>query len=473
MAGARFRGFTWRPLGRRKPVIAGFDLTIEAGERVLIAGPSGAGKSTLLYALAGALGTTIAGELSGHVEVDGRIGLLLQNPGDAVVAERIGRDVAFGPENLGLSRDDIRVRVASALDAVRLGAPPGRAPAEGAYGLEHFTAALSGGELQRLALAGVLAMRPDLFLLDEPTSMLDVANASAVRESILEASAGSTLIVVEHRIGPWLDHVDRVIVLSKSGEIVSDGTPAALLAMPRPPDGVWMPGLATPTPLDIPTELVIPSSAPLYLVADDLAIDLVTRTLRGTERSHALRRMSARLELGQVTAFTGPSGAGKSTALAAFGGLLKPKTGTITPAIHTWTSRRLAGSIGWVPQNPEHGFLAPTVGEEVAKTSRKLRGSVDVATVLDVFGLGHLALANPYRLSGGEQRRLALAAALGHRPGVVLLDEPTVGQDRHTWAAVVGWFASAACAGAAVGLSTHDADVPRDADYELKAGQLV
>ncbi|MBC7596880.1 MAG: ATP-binding cassette domain-containing protein [Kineosporiaceae bacterium] len=461
-AGARFRGFAWRPLGRRNPVIAGFDLTIEAGERVLIAGPSGAGKSTLLYALAGALGTTVAGEMSGVVEVDGRIGLLLQNPGDAVVAERIGRDVAFGPENLGLSRHDIGARVAAALEAVRM-----------PYGIDHFTAALSGGELQRLALAGVLAMRPELFLLDEPTSMLDETNATAVREAILEASAGSTLIVIEHRIGPWLDRVDRVIVLSKSGEIVSDGTPAALLADPQPPDGVWMPGLAIPTPLDIPAELVAPSSTPLHLVVDDLSIDLLTRTLRGTERSHALQRMSARLQAGEVTAFTGPSGAGKSTALAAFGGLLRPKTGTITPAVHTWTSRRLAGSIGWVPQNPEHGFLAPTVGEEVEKTSRKLGGSVDVATVLDVFGLGHLALANPYRLSGGEQRRLALAAALGHRPGVVLLDEPTVGQDRHTWAAVVGWFASAARAGAAVGLSTHDADVPRDTDYELRAGQLV
>lgn len=461
-AGARFRGFTWRPLGRSKPVIAGFDLTIEPGERVLIAGPSGAGKSTLLYALAGALGTTVAGELSGHVEVDGRIGLLLQNPGDAVVAERIGRDVAFGPENLGLSRDDIRSRVMASLAAVRL-----------PHGIEHFTAALSGGELQRLALAGVLAMRPDLFLLDEPTSMLDDANATAVREAILQASAGSTLIVVEHRIGPWLDHVDRVIVLSKAGDIVSDGTPAALLALPQPPDGVWMPGLATPTPLDIPTELVTPSSAPLHLVADDVSIDLITRTLRGTERAHALRSFDARLEAGEVTAFTGPSGAGKSTALAAFGGLLKPKTGTITPGVHRWSSLKLASAMGWVPQNPEHGFLAPTVGAEVEKTSRKLGGSVDVAIVLDVFGLGHLALANPYRLSGGEQRRLALAAALCHRPGVVLLDEPTVGQDRHTWAAVVGWFAAAAGAGVAVGLSTHDADVPCDAGYVLQAGQLV
>jgi len=461
-AGARFRGFAWRPLGRREPVISGLDLRIEAGERVLIAGPSGAGKSTLLYALAGALGTAIAGEMTGAVEVDGQIGLLLQSPGDAIVAERIGRDVAFGPENLGLSRDQIHTRVAAALEAVRM-----------PYGGDHFTSTLSGGEMQRLALAGVLAMQPELFLLDEPTSMLDDTNATAVREAILDASAGSTLVVVEHRIGPWLDHVDRVIVLSKSGEIVSDGPPSALLADPHPPDGVWMPGLPRPTPLEIPAELVTPRAEPLQIVAEDLSIELVTRTLRGTESTLALRGLSARLGAGEVTAFTGPSGAGKSTALAAFGGLLKPKSGTITPAVQNWRSPQLAGAIGWVPQNPEHGFLAPTVGEEVEKTSRRLGGTVDAATVLDVFRLGHLNLANPYRLSGGEQRRLALAAALGHRPGVVLLDEPTVGQDRHTWAAVVGWFASAARAGAAVGLSTHDVDVARDVDYALQAGQPV
>lgn len=461
MPRARFSNFVWRPLGRREPVIAGFDLTIEAGERVLIAGPSGAGKSTLLYALAGALGTTLPGELGGDVEVDGRIGLLLQNPGDAIVAERLGRDIAFGPENLGLSRDEIRSRVAAALDAVSL-----------PYGVDHFTAALSGGEKQRLALAGVLAMSPDIFLLDEPTSMLDDVNAASVRTAILEASAGSTLIVVEHRIGPWLDHVDRVIVLSRGGEIVSDGSPASLLAGPAP-YGVWMPGLPTPAPLDVPTDLVEPASAPLPLTVEDLDIELTTRTLRGAETARALRGLTARLGPGAITAFTGPSGAGKSTALAAFGGLLKPKAGTISPGVHTWTSRRLAGSIGWVPQNPEHGFLAPTVGEEVEKTSRRLGREVDIAPILDVFGLGHLALANPYRLSGGEQRRLALAAALAHRPGVVLLDEPTVGQDRHTWAAAAGWFTSARNAGAAVGISTHDDDVPRDVDYALERGTLV
>ncbi len=455
---ARFRGFTWRPLGRRTPVVAGLDLTIEPGERVLLVGPSGAGKSTLLYGLAGALGTTIAGELSGTAEVDGRLGLLLQNPADAIVAERMGRDVAFGPENAAMPRDEIWPRVDEALESVGL-----------AYGRDHFSAALSGGEQQRLALAGVLAMRPDVLLLDEPTSMLDTDTSAGVRDAILSAVDGRTLLIVEHRIGPWLEHVDRVVVLSADGAVVSDGTVQAFLDGP-PPAGVWMPGMATPTPLDVPADLVRPDDEPLAITATAVSVELVTRTLRGTQRTQALTGLTASIVPGITTAFTGPSGAGKSTALAVLGGLLKPGSGAVAPDLRRWRSARLAGAVGWVPQNPEHGFLTTTVGDEVRRTAHRLDRTVDVEQVLDVFGLGRFATSNPYRLSGGEQRRLALAAALAHRPGVVLLDEPTVGQDPSTWAAVVGWIGAARSAGATVALSTHDADLPVDVEHRMRDG---
>ena len=432
-------------------MIADLDLHLEPGERVLLAGPSGAGKSTVLHALVGALGTTLAGDLSGEVRVGGRAGLVPQAPGDAVVAERIGRDVAFGPENLGLPRGEIWARVDAALDAVGL-----------TQGREHPTSALSGGELQRLALAGVLALRPDVVLLDEPTAMLDPEHAGAVREAVTRtvADSGATLVVVEHRLEPWLDLVDRVIVLGADGTVVADTTPSAFVTEHRDRLGrlgVWMPGLPVPEPLAIDAALVRPERAMVPVEAHEVTVDLRSRSMRGTTVTRALHEVEAQLDPARLTAVTGPSGAGKSTLLAAFGGLVRPTAGTVTPALHRRKPRDLAADVGWVSQAPEHGFVAPTVAEEVAATSARLGREVDVEALLTLMGLEHLAGSHPYRLSGGEQRRLSLLTAIAHRPGLLLLDEPTVGQDRGTWAAVAGLAIAAATQGAGVATATHDA----------------
>lgn len=462
-------GFTWRPLGRRAPVITGLDLRIEPGERVLLAGPSGAGKSTVLHALVGALGSTLPGDLEGTVHVGGRAGLVPQAPGAAVVAERIGRDVAFGPENLGLGREEIWHRVDAALDAVGL-----------RQGRDHPTAALSGGELQRLALAGVLALQPDVVLLDEPTSMLDADHAASVRDAVARtvAASGATLIVVEHRLEPWLDVVDRVVVLGSDGSVIADADPQRFVRDHRDTLGrlgVWMPGLAAPTPASIDPGQVEPHRRVEAIAWEDLTVDLRSRSMRGATTTRALDGVDARLEPGRLTAMTGPSGAGKSTLLAAFGGLVRPVAGVVTgpePALLDRRTRALAADVGWVPQVPEHGFVATTVRAEVEATPGRLGREVDTDAVLDLLGLTHLAGAHPFRLSGGEQRRLSLATAIAHRPGLVLLDEPTVGQDRLTWAAVAGLATAAAASGAIVATSTHDPDLVALADdrVDLVAG---
>lgn len=462
---AELRGFGWRPLGRRVPAVQDLDLRVRPGERILLAGPSGAGKSTVVHALAGVLGGALPGERSGEVRVDGQIGLLLQNPGSAVVADRIGRDVAFGPENSGLPREEIWRRVAEALDLVGLD-----------YPVDRPTSALSGGELQRLALAGVLALRPSLLLLDEPTSMLDPDSADRVRAAVADvlAGTGASLVVVDHRIGPWLDLVHRVVVLDAGGRVTHDVNPAtcrAELAEELGRAGVWMPGLPAPEPVDVPAELVAPDSPGPLLEARDLRVDLTTRRLRGTSSVVALDGVSAAVPPGQVSALTGPSGAGKSTLLAALAGLVRPDCGSIsgTPApLHRMRSVELARTVGWVPQNPEHGFLTTTVRQEVARTAERLGAAVRVEAVLEVLGLGALADANPYRLSGGEQRRVALAAALAHRPSAVMLDEPTVGQDRHTWATIAGWLRAAARGGATAAAATHDPVLIDLADRETR-----
>lgn len=432
------QGFTWTPLHSSEPTLRGVDLQAAAGERVLVVGGSGSGKSTLLNAVTGVLGTSVLGEAAGSIEVRGRVGLVPQSPASAIVADRVGRDVAFGPENLGLPRDEIWRRVDDALAAVGLD-----------YGRQRHTSALSGGERHRLALAGVLALSPDLVLLDEPTSMLDDTTAAAVRAAVLTAVGQRSMVVVEHRFEPWLPHVDRVVVLD-AGAVVFDGPVEGFLRA-SVPAALWMPGRPTPEPEPFPAGLVTPRSSGTVRLRD-VSAEQVTRTLRGVERTRVLHHLDADLPPGLVTAFTGPSGAGKSTALVVAGGLLKPTEGvveTVTP-------------LGWCPQDAELGFVATTARAEVEASARAAEVEVDADALLAAVGLAGRGEDHPYRMSGGEQRRLGLAAAVAHRPGLVLADEPTVGQDRRTWALVAGWLGSVARAGAVVAVSTHDADLQRD-----------
>lgn len=473
------RGLTWRPAARRQPVLRDLDLTVRPGERVLLAGPSGAGKSTLLRAIAGLLLTADVGDLSGDVrvggeppqEVPGRVGLLLQDPTAAVVAERVGRDVAFGLENLRTPRAEIWPRVRRALDSV--GFP---------YDVEHLTSALSGGESQRLALAGALALTPGLLLLDEPTSMLDDTAAGAVRQAILDVAEErhSTVVVVEHRLEPWLDHVDRLVVMSGHGVVVADGDPHAILAdrgASLASDGVWVPGLPDPAPVEVPAELVAPlrpvdGGRPL-VTAREVVVRLRSLLARRASTTVALDGVEADLDSGSVVAVTGPSGAGKSTLVSVLAGLQRPDEGRVEAAPHltpptakgrapwAWRSTELAARISWVPQQPEHGVVARTVRDELLVAPRALGLDAEqveprVAGLLVALGLDALAGASPYHLSGGEQRRLMLAAALVHGPNGVLLDEPTVGQDRNTWATVVGACRAVASAGGGVAMATHD-----------------
>ena len=478
MTGARLelRGLTWRPVRRRTPVLSGLDLTVEAGERVVLAGPSGCGKSTLLRGMAGLLQTAGHGDLAGQVLVDGHavgqrpgdVALLLQDPTAAVVAETVGRDVAFGPENLRVPRDEIWRIVRETLTETSF-----------PYGVEHPTHALSGGESQRLALAGGLALGARVLLLDEPTSMLDAPTADTVRQAVLASvrRRGTTLVVVEHHIGPWLDAVDRLVVLGPDGSVVADGPPERVLAEQGESlaaAGVWVPGLPSPEPAEMSEQVAGPlaPAGDAVLRARGIGVTLTSRAPgRSRERVQALRDVDAELRGGAVTVVAGPSGAGKSTLVQVLAGLLRPTTGDVVAAgsLTTrkgdqpwrWSSRDLAARVSWAPQLPEAGMVATTVREELAATGAAvgrdtawLRRRVDA--LLDAFGLDRLADTSPYHLSGGEQRRLMVAAALAHGPTAALFDEPTVGQDRRTWAAVLGALAAARQGGAAVALATHD-----------------
>ncbi|WP_267425397.1 ABC transporter ATP-binding protein, partial [Curtobacterium sp. GC_Cur_3] len=229
-----FRDWGWRYAERDSWAVRGVDLVVEPGKRVAVVGPSGAGKSTLLRAVAAVLpdepdpDDDTAAEVRGSVLVDGaapesvrgRVGLVMQDPEAHTVMSRIGDDVAFGCENTGVPRAETWERVRSALDVVGLDLE-----------LDRSTTMLSGGQRQRLALAGVLAMRPGALVLDEPCANLDPDGVEQVHDAVraLLDDTGATLLVVEHRIGTWLDLVDRLVLLEPAGGVVADGTPAEVL----------------------------------------------------------------------------------------------------------------------------------------------------------------------------------------------------------------------------------------------------
>ena len=455
-------------------------LRIAAGERVLLVGPSGSGKSTVLRAVAGLLLTADAGDLTGTVLVDGvapggaagSVGLVLQDPGSAVVASSVERDVAFGLENLGVPRNVMAAPVAAALAEV---------------GLEHLAAAsplsLSGGEQQRLALAGALAMSPRVLLLDEPTAMLDPANAASVRQVVGDVvrARGLTTVVVEHRLGPWLDLVDRIVVLGADGDVVADGIPSVVLAE-RSAElaamGIWVPGQPDPAPVDVSGVFpaAMESRAEPAVRARGLSVRRTSQPLNGPTRvSTAVENVDLAVGFGSTVAVVGPSGSGKSTLLEALGGLIRPTSGTVELALgrgerdgeppprdpYRRSSPDLARAVAWVPQRAASTIVRRSVRDEVLATSHAVgldavTASARADVLLDRLGLAHLAMADPRQLSGGEQRRLAVAAAVVHHPSVVLADEPTVGQDRLTWAAVVGILDAVRASGSAVVVATHD-----------------
>lgn len=465
-AGARVcaRDWGWRHAGRKNAALSGVDLDIALGERVLVLGPSGSGKSTLMGGLAGLLGGAEEGEATGTLTVDGvapaqargRVGLLMQDPEAQVVLARVGDDVAFGMENLGVAREEIWPRVEESLAAVGLSVP-----------LDHSTTELSGGQKQRLALASILAMGPGLLLLDEPTANLDPSGVAEVRaavETVVERT-GATVVVVEHRVDVWASLVDRVIVVA-DGAIAADGPLREVLAQQGDAlreRGIWLPGDDVAAEVG-PAPEVTPASSgttPIARVAD--------LTIGYDKNSPVRSGIDLTIERGVSTCIVGANGAGKSTFALTLAGLLPPISGTVEVETsdgtrgdpHEWSSKQLLGRMSMVFQEPEYQFLASTVAEELAigpraagMTDEEIAPLVDEH--LEALGLTKLARANPMTLSGGEKRRLSVATALISAPELLILDEPTFGQDRGTWLGLVRLLRAALARGITLVSITHD-----------------
>ena len=430
---------------------------------MLLLGASGAGKSTLLTALAGLIDPAGGARVEGVLLVDGldprdardRTGLLFQDPESQIVMGRAGDDVAFGLENRCVATDAIWPRVDAALAAVDF-----------PYGRDRPTHALSGGEQQRLALAGTLALQPGLLMLDEPTANLDPDGAAEVREvlgRVLER-IGATMLLVEHRVDESLALVDRVVVLQAGGGVVADGPPREVFRVhgtELAAAGVWVPDQPPPAP-----ERRAPASAAALVIAEHAAY-----RYPGSDVD-ALQPADLQLRSSEAVAIVGPNGSGKSTLAMMLAGLLRPRVGRVVATealapghghepLAGWRAGQLVRHVGTVFQDPEHQFLARSVREELMLGPLRAgvghEASAKRATeLMERLRLAHLAGANPFTLSGGEKRRLSVATALATAPALLVLDEPTFGQDRRTWGELLHLLSALRDDGRGICFVTHD-----------------
>ena len=431
-------------------------------------GPSGSGKSTFARAIAGLVPRDVPGEWTGSLRVGdlevstaspaavaGRVGILFQDPGSQLVMERVEDDVAFGLENRAWPLPRMRARVPEALAAV------------GLAGFERERGnRLSGGQQQRLALAGVEAPRPSMLVLDEPTANLD-ADASAVlfdRLAAIRAARSATIVLVEHRADLAWPLADLVLALDGRGAPIDLGGPRDVLARSSgqlADAGIWLPP-------DLEDSTGAPrSTGGRRRAADpegtgagsDLAIAHHVRFeyVRGIP---VVRDVDLGIAPGERVALVGPNGSGKSTLLRLLAGLLRPASGSIELAGRDPARLRpgeLAALAGYVFQDPELGFLADTVAEEIRLGLEPVAAERS-ATLMARLGLPleEFGERSPYRLSGGEQRRLSIATALARRPRLLVLDEPTFGQDRRGWEAMAAIIGELVEEGTAVLAATHD-----------------
>jgi energy-coupling factor transport system ATP-binding protein len=406
--------------------------TIERGEVIVLTGPSGCGKSTLCRALAGFIPGMIPAKVSGGITVDGesvwtadpariatRLGLIQQDPDAQICTLNVWQEVAFGPENLCLPREEVSTRVEESLSFV---------------GITHLaarrTTTLSGGEKQRLAIASILAMAPKTILLDEPTANLDPEGAQAVFNLLrdLRDREGRTLIVVEHRLAPLLELSPRVMVMDK-GRIVTRH------ATRRHEDLVAL-GLRTDWDLDRPAPGRDGEVAPLR----------VESLTFGYDETPLLDRLSLTVEPGEILGIIGPNGGGKTTLLRLVAGLEEPIAGRVV--------RGRKSVLGYLFQHPHQQIFERTVkGEfeiEGKISNERLHRSLAAANLAGLAGVP------PLSLSLGEQRRLTLATTLVRDPDLLLLDEPFIGQDRANVAWIIAKILAARARGAVTLLVSHD-----------------
>jgi len=457
--------FTYRDSER--PALRGVNLDLRPGEFVVLMGPSGAGKSTFCATLNGLIPHLIKGQLDGQVRVRGvapaehrvtsmspMVGLLFQDFESQLFSTNVALEVAFGPENLGLPRDQIQKRVDRWLDFVALRGLEDRQPAT-----------LSGGQKQRLALASVLALEPDILCLDEPTTDLDPLGKEqvfAVAKRVRAERSGHTMLLVEHETAEALE-ADRV-VLMVDGRVADAGPPRVIFQKvdeliqvgvqpPQVAEAFHRLGLR-PLPLTCADALdrmrasglrISPQKyAALLNKEEERRVRCGAEIIRveGLRHSYgqsadAVAGVSLAIRRGEFVAILGQNGSGKTTLVKHFNGLLKPSAGKVMVEGRDAAAvpvSALGRTVGYVFQNPDHQIFAETVADEVAFGPRlaglsRAEADTRVNEALEAVGLSEHRSHDPFLLTKGQRQRVAVASVLATKPQVIILDEPTTGLD--------------------------------------------
>lgn len=471
MADIRIDDFSYAYPGAKKPVLDKINVTIPRGEFLLVAGPSGCGKSTLALALAGIIPSRIQGSLRGSIylgehcvstmdihEASQHIGMVFQNPDNQLIHLDVEAEVAFGPENLGLPREIVRKRVSESIAYTQM-----------ASYLNSPIFALSGGQKQRIAISATLAMQPDVLVLDEPTSDLDPVGTQEVLEVLrkLNREQNMTIILVEHKIDEVIPWVDRVLLMDQ-GRIVCDDSPRSVFQNETYWDelGVSVPEMVRlshrlPDVFSGQTALSVNEAYEalkgsafqkqlLYLAginsftqqkSSKLSEPLLKWQNIGmsfADDKKVLKDAKLSLHKGEWVALAGPNGSGKTTLASLAMGFQSATSGQILfngQTVKAGRISKLASQIGYLFQAADNMLFASTVRDEIQfgkKHSRKgssaqLNRSVEeLAALID---LKEYLNRNPFHLSHGQRKRLAIGALLAANPELMILDEPTTGQD--------------------------------------------
>lgn len=423
---------------RSEPTLTNIHLSVNKGEKVLLLGPSGSGKSTLLHALAGLIPEPIFAMMKGETWGPKQKGVLFQDPESQFCMLTVDEEIAFSLENKQVPPADMPAIIQRVKEQVGLGHLPGNTPIH----------SLSGGMSQRLAFATILALDPDILFLDEPTAQLDPAGTKEVIDMIKQLDPDQTVILIEHKLEGVLDWIDRVILFNGQGEVVADGSPHSVYKECEQfieDYGIWKPRL-WPFTWDEWVETGLPDTVQprkeehaLKLANGKPLITVSGGTLRLKNKT-VWSNVQAEIVKGDWVAVMGPNGAGKSSFLRTIMGLHTLQQGSVTYHFFDKPQRKpvktevLSEHIGFVFQNPEHQFVTDSVEAEISFAGKvekwpEQETAERVEQLLREFRLTELRKANPYTLSTGQKRRLSVASMLLKKHQLLLLDEPTFGQD--------------------------------------------